>query len=296
MKMKIEIWNHPSAPPYVEKVAYTSDQDNKDDWALVRRPDRGDTWVVHLHGHGSTGDQIYTRVDLRELWLSHYLQLGLGILSPNLRGNAWMCPEAVADLHRLLRMIRREYGARTFCFASGSMGGAGNLIYAINHPQDVALMVALCPVTDMASFHEWCCIHPGGVRNEIRGAIESAYGGFPDQVPKRYAENSVVRHAHKLTMPLFLSHATGDDIIPVEQSRNLQQRLSHASNVTYVEIEGGNHDSPLHGSGMLKWLDQNVQRQNRELKQIVNSERIVDPNRAESASNDQGSRNNVLYV
>lgn len=261
MKIVTQIWDHPDAPTQVEKVAYKSDLDGSGDWALVRRPDRGNAWVVHLHGHGSTGDQIYTRADVRDLCLSHYLQLGLGVLSPNLRGNAWMCPEAVADLHRLLGVIRREYGARTFYFVSGSMGGTGNLIYAITHPQDVALMVALCAVTDIASYHECCRVHPGGVRDEIRAAIEFAYGGAPGQVPKRYEGHSVIRYAHRLTMPLLLSHANGDDVIPVEQSRRLQQRLSPAANVTYVEIKGGNHDTPLHESGMMKWLDQHVQRQ-----------------------------------
>ncbi|MBT4503222.1 MAG: prolyl oligopeptidase family serine peptidase [Gemmatimonadetes bacterium] len=260
MKIVTEAWDYPDAPSGVEKLSYKSDQDGMKDWALARRPDKGSTWVVHLHGHGSSGDQIYTRADIRDLWLSHYLRLGFGVLSPNLRGNAWMCPEAVVDLHLLLDVTRREYGGRTFYFVSGSMGGTGNLMYATAHPEDVALLVALCPVTDIASYHEWCRSYPGGVRDEIRAAIESAYGGSPDQVPKRYAGHCAIRHADRLTMPLLLAHATGDATIPVEQSRRLRQRLSSASNMTYVEIEGGNHDSPLHGSGMLKWLDQNFQR------------------------------------
>lgn len=254
MKISTEIWDRPGVPSNVQKVVYKSDQDGMEDWALVRRPDRGRTWVVHLHGHGSAGDQIFTRNDIRDLWLSHYLQRGLGILAPNLRGNAWMCPEAVSDLHFLLDVIRREYDGRAFWFVSGSMGGTGNLIYATVYPQDVALMVALCPVTDIASYHQWLLVHPGSIQDEIRAAIESAYGGRPDQVPEKYARHCVVRHARQLTMPLFLSHAAGDDIIPVEQSRSLQRCLP---NVMYVEIEGGNHDSPIHGSRMLPWLDQN---------------------------------------
>lgn len=261
MKFVTQMWYHPDAQGRVEKLIYRSDKDKSEDWALVRRPDRGNTWVVHLHGHGSTGDQIYTRADLRDLWLSRYLQLGLGVLSPNLRGNVWMCPEAVADLHRLLEVVRKEYGAREFCFVSGSMGGTGNLIYAISHPEDVALVVALCAVTDLASYYEWCCVHPGGTRDEIREAIELAYGGSPDQVPDKYKAHSVIRHSCRLTMPLMLSHAQGDDVIPVEQSQRLYQRLSPADNVTYVEIEGGNHDTPLHGNAMLQWLEKHIQRE-----------------------------------
>ena len=32
--------------------------------------------MVHLHGHGSHGDQIFTRPDIRDLWLSLYRELG----------------------------------------------------------------------------------------------------------------------------------------------------------------------------------------------------------------------------
>lgn len=258
MKITTETWDHPGAPRGIEKLVYESNHDGKEDWALVRKPDRGSTWVVHLHGHGSTGDQIFTRVDVRDLWLAHYLKSGLGVLSPNLRGNAWMCAEAVSDLHLLLEIIRKVYGAQKFLFVSGSMGGTGNLIYSALHPEDVALTVALCPATDIASYHHWCCGHPGGVRDEIRAAIELAYGGSPEQVPERYAAHSVIRNARQLTMPVFIAHATGDDIIPVEQSQKLKQRLSHASNLTYVEIEGGHHDTPLHESGMLQWLNRYI--------------------------------------
>jgi pimeloyl-ACP methyl ester carboxylesterase len=214
--------------------------------------------VVHLHGHGSSGDQIFTRQDIRDMWLAHYRSHGLGVLSPNLRGNAWMCPKAVEDLHLLLDWVRREYAVERFFFLSGSMGGTGNLIYAVRYPGDVAAVAALCPVTDIAAYHAWCGVHAGGVRDEIRLAIESAYGGRPDEVPDRYSAHSAVRHAQRLTMPLFFSHATGDETIPVEQSRGLHRCLSAARNATYVEIEGGNHDTPLHKSGVLEWLDRQL--------------------------------------
>ncbi len=260
LSCEVHPWEHPNAPSGITCLTYTSVVDGLDDWTLVRKPREGRTWVVHLHGHGSTGDQVYTRPDIRKHWLAHYLKLGLGVLSPNLRGNAWMCPEAVADLHALLDLVRREYGAQDFCFLSGSMGATGNLSYATSHPEDVSMVAALCPVTDLPAYHEWCGSHPGGVRDEIRTAIESAYGGRPDQVPGRYAGRRVARHADRLSMPLLLAHATADGVVPVEQSRELWQRLSGKPQATYLEIEGGDHDSPLHGGGMLEWLDEQLQR------------------------------------
>ena len=258
----VERWEHQGAPVGVDRLAYQSAVDGRRDWALAwRPPGAGATWVVHLHGHGSTGDQIFTRPDIRDQWLARYRALGLGVLSPNLRGNAWMCPEAVADLHALLVWVRREYGVRQFYLLSGSMGGTGNLIYAVRHPADVAAVAALCPVTDLVSYHAWCAAHAGGVRDEIRLAIEAAYGGRPDQVPERYAAHVVTAHAARLTMPVFVAHATGDDVIPVQQSRTLRDRLPNARNLTYVELAGGDHDTPLHQAGMLAWLERCVDRQ-----------------------------------
>jgi len=255
LRISREAWNHPDSPGGVERLSYAGRLDGLNDWALAMPPARGRTWIVHLHGHGSGGDQLFTRPDLRAMWLPRYLELGLGILSPNLRGNAWMCPEAAADLRDLLNVVRSEHGACKFCFVSGSMGGAGNLIYAALHPEDVALVVALCPATDIASYFLWCRAHPGGVRDEIRDAMELAYGGPPELVSDRYAAHCVTALADRLMMPMFLSHATGDEVIPVEQSRELLKRLAGKDNLAYVEIDGGNHDSPLHGAGMLEWLD-----------------------------------------
>jgi len=256
MKAEVGNWLHAAAPSGVGRISYSSDQDGATDWALAWPPLRGQAWVVHLHGHGSSGDQIFTRRDIADRWLAHYRKLGLGVLGPNLRGNAYMCPEAVADLHALLAWVRGEYGARQFYFLSGSMGGIGNLIYAILHPEDVYAAAALGSATDLASYHGWCCAHPGGIRDEIRLAIEAAYGGRPDQVPERYAAHSVTRHADRLVMPLLLAHGAADEVIPVEQSRELHGRLSGAQDVKYVEIAGGGHDAPLHDAGMLEWLDE----------------------------------------
>jgi pimeloyl-ACP methyl ester carboxylesterase len=257
------IWVHDSAPSGVDKITYRSILDGVQDWALIWRSFCiNNSWIVFLHGHGSSGNQIFTRADIRDEWLTHFRKNGFGVLSPNLRGNAWMCPEAATDLHLLLEWVRSEYRAKNFYFVSGSMGGTGNLIYSTLYPKDVTCVVALCAVTDIRLYHEWCCFHPGKVIDEIRLAIESAYGGSPDQVPGRYAKHVVTQHLNHLSMPLFLSHATGDDVIPVEQSRNLHKLLSRSEKLTYTEIAEGNHDSPLQGRVMLEWLDNQIKNSN----------------------------------
>jgi dipeptidyl aminopeptidase/acylaminoacyl peptidase len=239
----------PKFPPGVFRLEYRSDEDNSMDWAMVM-PGPRDVWVVHLHGATSNGDQIFVRKDIRDLWLPHDLEHGCGVLGPNLRGDAWMCPEAVRDLHALLVWVRRRYQAKRFVFMSGSMGGTGNLIYAIRHPEDVAAMVALCPVTDIVTFHN--------ETSRTWKTMETAYHGTPEQVPERYQKHVVIKYADRLKMPLFLSHGDADPVIPVRHSRELYKLLKDRGNVEYLEIPGGDHDAPLFEKKMLDWFDRQL--------------------------------------
>ncbi|MFH1571572.1 MAG: alpha/beta fold hydrolase [Gemmatimonadota bacterium] len=247
-------WIHECFPQGVWRLAYASPVDGEPDWALMMPGPRREAWLVCLHGHGSKGDQLFTRADIRDGWLPGFRRLGLGVLTPNLRGNAWMSAPAAADLRALLAWMRDVQGAERFYFASGSMGGTGSLLYAVVHPEDVAALAALCPASDLAAYHEWCGRHPGGVRDEIRQAIAAAYGGPPTEVPAAYAAHSAWQHADRLTMPVLVVHGTADASIPVEQSRHLAALLAHSPRFTYRELAGGDHEAPLLQGGMLEWL------------------------------------------
>jgi pimeloyl-ACP methyl ester carboxylesterase len=258
MEIVVETRHEPHLPEGISHLCYQSQVDGQADWALAL-PGRPDApWVVALHGHGSTGDQLFTRPDIRDQWLAHYLHRGLGILSPNLRGNAWMCPAAAADLHALIGWLRRTHEARRLLFLSGSMGGTANLIYAVLHPEEVSAVAALCPAVDLAAYWQWCQVHGDGVAVEIAVAIEQAYGGTPDQIPESYAAHGVLARAEVLTMPLLLAHGAADTLIPVEQSRALANRLHGRPGFVYRELEGGDHDAPLHQAGLLAWLDEQL--------------------------------------
>ena len=248
-------WRHPGAAsfPGIGLLSFTSPVDGTADWALAWPHGASADWVVHLHGHGSTGNQLFTRPDLRDRWLPFYRSHGAGVLGPHLRGNSWMAPAAVTDLHALLDACRRRYSIARFHFVSGSMGGTASLIYAALHPEDVASVVALCPATDLARYHGWLAAHPGGVRDEIRAALVTAYSGTPADRPDVYARHSTCRHAGRLTMPVFLSHGDADALIPVTETRALAFALGAIPNVTYREIPGGDHDAPLRDPAMLPW-------------------------------------------
>ncbi len=236
-------------PAGMQRLDYASAMDGEHDWALLRPGKRHKLWIVVLHGHGARGDQLYTRHDMREKWLPKFLATDAGIITLNLRGNAWMSPAATADLHAILNYLRAEFGLKKTIFCSGSMGGTCNLIYGVLYPEDVSGIIARGAASDPATYFQWCRQRGKPILREIAAAIKNSYGGTPSDTPETYRKHSALLNADKLVMPVFLSHGGADTIIPVEQSRTLADKMKHNKNFSYHEIAGGNHDSPLYETG-----------------------------------------------
>jgi pimeloyl-ACP methyl ester carboxylesterase len=247
------------APDGLQRIAYVSGIDGVADWALVL-PDAERTWIVCIHGHGSTGNQLYTRNDIRRAWLPAFRKGHYGIVTPNLRGNAWMSPAAAADLHGLLDYLRKEYKAERFILASGSMGGTSNLIYAVLHPEDATGVIALCPATDLTSYYQWCRERTTTpVLKQIADAIMTAYGCNPDQCPELYIDHSAQANVRRLNMPVYVAHGAQDDIIPVSQARGLLKAIESKGIFCYCEIPEGGHDTPLRNmSEALEWITKRI--------------------------------------
>ncbi|MFA7160658.1 MAG: alpha/beta fold hydrolase, partial [Kiritimatiellia bacterium] len=232
------------------KLTYKSYFDGRQDWALLEKSTgkAGKIWVVLLHGHGSAGNQIYTRKDVATTWLPAIRERGLSILAPNLRGNAWMCKAAVEDLHALIEYARWKLDAEKFVIVSGSMGGTGALIYTVNYPWEIAGVCALCPATDIARYWKFCAENgtKKAILGEIGAAIEKAYGGTPSAAPAAYEDNSALARAGRFDMPVFLAHGDNDAIIPVEESRTFAAALEKSNKkFIYTELNNGHHDSPI---------------------------------------------------
>jgi pimeloyl-ACP methyl ester carboxylesterase len=231
-------------PDGILQLAYHSCIDGLQDRALFLPAETGNIWVVCIHGHGSHEDQLYTRADIRDCWLPCIRSSGLGVLTPNLGGNAWMSSAAASDLESLLNIARTEFGAKQFIFAGGSMGGTSNLIYSALKPGDAAGVIALGAVPDLAEYHGWCRGRDAGVLKEIADAMETYYGGSPKENLAAYRAHSVIHHVSRLTMPVYLAHGAEDAIMPVPHSRRLAALLKDKPGFIYKEVPGG-HDSPL---------------------------------------------------
>ncbi|NLB55679.1 MAG: alpha/beta hydrolase [Lentisphaerae bacterium] len=233
-------------PSGTVRVDYASGLDDFRDWAMLVPGPRNDVWVIVIHGHGSSGDQLFTRQDVRENWLPDFMDNGLSIVTFNLRGNAWMSPAAANDLHEFLAWLRKEYGMEKTVFVSGSMGGTSNLIYAVLHPEDVNAVIAYGAPADIGEYYRWCLQGQLPVLSEIAEAIKSSYGENSMTREEVFKKHSVFLNAYKLTMPVYLAHGELDIIMPVEQARRLAVRLKDKKDFFYTEIPGGNHDSPIY--------------------------------------------------
>jgi pimeloyl-ACP methyl ester carboxylesterase len=232
-------------PEGLMRLDYVSDVDGLKDWALLLPGENKRLLIVVIHGHGSHGDQLFTRKDVREICLPVFHDSGAGILSVNLRDNAWMGPAAASDMHALLNYLRTEHGMRKTILCSGSMGGTSGLIYAGLHPEDINAMFILCAATDLASYYRWCKTQDKPIIHEISEAIRMSYGGTPDEKPDLYLRHSALANAENFTMPIILIHGGDDEIIPVEHARALAYKMKNRNSFSYTEIPGGNHDSPL---------------------------------------------------
>ena len=241
-------------PESLKRLDYSSSLDGVEDYAYILPGDNPEFWIVVLHGHGSHGDQLYTRKDVRECWLEPLRATGGGIITPNLRDNAWMNPAAVSDLHELINFLREEYGLKKTLFCSGSMGGTGNMIYSVLHPEDVDAVIARGAATDLKSYLEWCLKQKKTVVREIAEAINTAYK--EDELEK----HSTLLNAEKLTMPVYFIHGGADEIIPAEQARILAEKLRNKADFFYKEIPNGNHDSPLYEIESLNKIMEIIQR------------------------------------
>ena len=232
-------------PEGLMRLDYVSDVDGLKDWAVLLPGENKELWIVVIHGHGSHGDQLFTRKDVREIWLPVFRATGAGILCVNLRDNAWMGPAAAADMHDLVNYLRISHGMKKTIFCSGSMGGTSNLVYAVLHPEDVNGLVIRGAATDIATYYRWCKTQDKPIIHEIAEAIRISYGGTPDENPELYRKHSALLNSEKITMPLFFIHGGADPIIPVEEARSLVEKIKKRKNIFYTEIPGGDHDSPL---------------------------------------------------
>lgn len=234
-------------PEGTVKITYRSAVDGGEDWALYRPGDPAKGTIVYLHGSFSSGDQIFTRQDIREFWLTRILAGNFSLLSVNMRGTSYMSPAAAADLTDLLENCREFYGTERFILLGGSGGASSAMAYVCLEPERVSGVIAM-GMCDIAARLDFARKSGHPVLEKLAETVFAAYGGNLEEKPEFYRARSVLARADKLTMPIILTMGEKDPLIPVEETRNVVKALQYNPGFRYHEVPNGGHDAAL-------WVD-----------------------------------------
>ena len=220
------------------KMEFTSPRDGLRDYYMFHDAGPDSLCLVFLHGHGSHGDQLFTRPDIASN-IPLIERFRMSVIAPNLRDNAWMSSAAADDLRYILEKHKRENRFSRYIFLSGSMGGTGALIFAVRYPELVDALGIMGGATDIARYRDFCREGKLPVHRDILNAIETHYA------PEDFERNNVCAQAGKLTMPLCFYHGEQDETMPVSEMTSLRNLMKDCPNAQFRILPGGNHDSPL---------------------------------------------------
>lgn len=221
-----------------EKYTFTSSVDGLEENYYLHDAGSNTACLVWLHGHGSLGDQPFTRKDVNELLVPMVKMYDLSLFSPDLRGNAWMSPAAVTDLRDMLQLLKKEYGFSRFLFLCGSMGGTGALIFASQYPELVDGIGIMGGATDIARYRKYCAGRENKTSREIYQAITENYS------PEDFEKHNVCSNFANLKMPLCFYHGADDTVMPVSEMLELEKRMADFTSSEF-KIVPGTHDAPL---------------------------------------------------
>jgi pimeloyl-ACP methyl ester carboxylesterase len=185
--------------------------------------------IVILHGAGSAKESHYD-------FARAGLPLGLASLAFDQRGHGEsggaMDDRALRDVVSMASLLREKLGdPQTPVVLRGSSMG-GYLALAAAAAARARAVVAICPAS------------ADGLRRGL------AAQRFPFTVDAPALDGLLAAHdlhaaAAQLDIPVLLLHAEGDEVVPVQHSRELAQRLAHPHS-RLIAVPGGHHRSVQH--------------------------------------------------
>jgi alpha-beta hydrolase superfamily lysophospholipase len=196
-------------------------------WLPADAPPNGA--VVILHGAGSCKESHHD-------FCRALLPVGLASIAFDQRGHGDsdgpMAGRAVAAVVTIAALLRERAGDQALPLAlrGSSMGGHLALIAA--EPAAAAAVVAICPASTAG----------------LRRGLAAGTLGFDAAVPALDAllsAHDLYAIAASLEIPVLLLHAEGDEVVPVEHSRELAAQL-RAPTSRLIAVPGGHHRSVQH--------------------------------------------------
>ncbi len=185
--------------------------------------------IVLVHGAGSRKENHFD-------FARATIAVGLAALSFDQRGHGDsdgpMDGRAVQDVVSMVSLLRDELGdpAAPVALRGSSMGGYLAIRAAAQAQADA--VVAICPASATG----------------LRRGLDSGALRFPAgaQSLRELLEAGELRQfVESLSVPVLLLHATGDEQVPVEHSRELAAVLQSPSS-RLIELPGGHHRSIQH--------------------------------------------------
>ena len=222
----------------VEGLAYSL-------WLPEGRPARGG--VVILHGAGSCKESHhdYARV---------VLGAGLAAIVFDQRGHGAsggpMDGRVFDDIAAMAQLLRERCGDPELPIALRGSSMGGYFAIAAAEIVGAAAVVAICPAS------------AAGMR---RGLANDRFE-FEADVPALdalFAEHDETGAVQALDVPVLLLHAEGDEVVPVQLSRELATHLRHPRS-RLIALPGGHHRSVQHDHELqavsLRFIEQALDR------------------------------------
>jgi alpha-beta hydrolase superfamily lysophospholipase len=196
-------------------------------WLPEGRAARGG--VVILHGASSCKESHhdYARV---------VLGAGLGAIAFDQRGHGAspgpMDARALSDITAMAALLRERSGNPELPIAlrGSSMGGYFAITAA--PAARAAAVVAICPAS------------AAGMRSSV-SAKRFEFEADAPALDALFAEHDETETADALDVPVLVLHAEGDEVVPVELSRELATHLHHPRS-RLITLPGGHHRSIQH--------------------------------------------------
>ena len=162
---------------------------------------------------------------------------GVIVAAPHGRGSIDYMLAGEGDVLAVVADVLRDYriDPDRVVLEGHSMGGTGSWQLGVHYPDRFAALAPVCGNADRKAWAEW---------NKARGRK-------PEPIPPRFQAlrtflldsiDPVAYAGNLLNLPAFAAHGSRDDTVPVENSRNMNQRLKQLGcPVTYLEFPWVRH-------------------------------------------------------
>jgi pimeloyl-ACP methyl ester carboxylesterase len=195
------------------------------------RPDRVPirAGAVILHGAGSCKESHYD-------YARALLPVGFASIAFDQRGHGDsdgpMDGRALGDVAAIAALLRTRIGVADVPIALRGSSMGGYLALAAARAAGARAVVAICPASG------------DGLRRALR-SDERRFEADVDAIDELLAAHDLHDVVGQLQIPVLLLHASGDEVVPVEHSRELAAHL-HGAGSRLIEVPGGHHRSVQH--------------------------------------------------